>query len=94
MAGVSLSGLLPLMITLAGLLYKEVAGTVLGIVKVAAGLGGILLPLFMSLVARSFSFQVSLLLFPSALLLAFVVLSLQLRHIRSLERALIVHPVE
>jgi fucose permease len=94
MAGVSLSGLLPLMITLAGLLYKEVAGMVLGIVKVAAGLGGIFLPLLMSLVARTISFQASLLVFPFALLLAFVVLSLQLRHIRSLDSALIVEPAE
>lgn len=94
MAGVSLSGLLPLMITLAGLLYKEVAGTVLGIVKVAAGLGGIFLPLLMSVVARSISFQASLLVFPLALLLACVVFSLQLRHIRALDSALVVEPAE
>ena len=94
MAGVSLSALLPLMITLAGLLYKEVASTVLGVVKVAAALGGILLPLLMSLIARSISFQASLLVFPSALLLAFVVLSLHLRYIRSLESALIAEAAE
>jgi fucose permease len=93
-AGLSLSALLPLMITMAGLRYQEVAGTVLGGVKVAAGLGGILLPLFMSLLARSISFQASLLVFPSALLLAFVVLSLQLRHIGSLESAVIANRAE
>ena len=81
LAGVSLSALLPLMITLAGLLYQDMAGTVLGIVKVAAGLGGILLPLLMSVVAKSLSFQASLLVFPLALLLAFVVLFVEMRRI-------------
>jgi len=81
LAGGSLSALLPLMITLAGLLYQDMAGTVLGIVKVAAGLGGILLPLLMSVVARSLSFQASLLVFPLALLFAFVVLFVEMRRI-------------
>ncbi len=90
LAGVSLSALLPLMITLAGLLYQDMAGTVLGIVKVAAGLGGILLPLLMSVVARSLSFQASLLVFPLALLLAFVVLLVEMRRISLPEAVLAV----
>ena len=59
LAGISISALLPFMITLAGLFYSEMAGTVLGFIKVAAGIGGILLPLFMSLVAKAASFQAS-----------------------------------
>jgi len=81
LAGISLSALLPLMITLAGLLYPDTAGMVLAIVKVAAGLGGILLPFLMSIAARAVSFQAALLLFPIALLLAFVILFSELRRV-------------
>jgi fucose permease len=87
LAGISLSALLPLMITLAGLLYQDMAGTVLGIIKVAAGLGGILLPFLMSLIAKSVSLQVSLLVFPIALLLSFAMLFLERGHIESFETA-------
>lgn len=80
LAGISLSALLPLMITRAGLLYPQARGSVLAVIKVAAGLGGILLPFCMSLVARSVSFQVSLLLFPAVLLLALCVLLLPTSH--------------
>jgi fucose permease len=95
LAGISISALLPFMITLAGLLYSEMAGTVLGFIKVAAGIGGILLPLFMSLVAKAVSFQASLLLFPLALVLAFVILLSELRRVEALEKAIpVVEPVD
>ena len=95
LAGISISALLPFMITLAGLLYSEMAGTVLGFIKVAAGIGGILLPLFMSLVARSVSFQASLFLFPLALLLAFLILLPELRRVQALEKAVpVVEPAD
>jgi MFS family permease len=90
LAGISLSALLPLMITLAGLLYPDIAGTVLAIVKVAAGLGGILLPFFISVISKSLSFQAALLLFPAALMLAFFTVFLEIRHIRSPEAAPVV----
>jgi predicted MFS family arabinose efflux permease len=91
-AGLTLSALLPLMITLAGLRYKDMAGTVLGIIKVAAGLGGVLIPFFMSLIAKYLSLQVSLLLFPAAFLLAFFMLFLEIRHIKSFEPAPAMEP--
>jgi fucose permease len=95
LAGISISALLPFMITLAGLLYSEMAGTVLGFIKVAAGIGGILLPLFMSLVAKAVSFQASLLLFPLALLLAFLILLPELRRLGVLEKIVsVIEPVE
>jgi len=95
LAGISISALLPFMITLAGLLYSEMAGTVLGFIKVAAGIGGILLPLFMSLVARSVSFQASLFLFPLALLLAFLILLPELRRVQALEKVVpVVEPAD
>jgi fucose permease len=83
LAGVSVSALLPMMLTMAGLLYKDVAGTVLGTIKVAIAVGGILLPFIMSLVSRIASFQLSLLVFPLAFLIAFFLLLLTLRSGRS-----------
>jgi MFS family permease len=83
LAGMSLSALLPMIFALAGLLYQDIAGTVLGSIKVAGGLGGILLPFFMSVIAKSASWQVSLLLLPAASLLAFFMLFLEIRHIKT-----------
>jgi MFS family permease len=62
--GLSVSSLLPLLITLTGLLYNDMAGTALGIVKLGIPVGGILIPSILSLVARYASFRVSLLVFP------------------------------
>jgi MFS family permease len=94
LAGISLSALLPLMITLAGLLYPDIAGTVLGAIKIAVGLGGIVLPFLMSLLAKSVSFQASLFVFPSVLLLAFLVLFLELRRVGSTERLAVTELVD
>ena len=85
LAGLGISALLPLMITLAGMVYPQMAGTVIGSIKVAIPVGGIMIPLLMSLVAGLASFQVSLLIFPLALLLAFSVLLFQFRRSPSLE---------
>ena len=79
LAGLAMSALLPLMITLAGQAYPEMAGTVTGSIKVAIPIGGILIPFLMSLVARTASLQSALLVFPLALFLAFVLLWLELR---------------
>jgi MFS family permease len=87
LAGISLSALLPLMITLTGLLYKDIAGTMLATIKVAAGLGGIVIPFFMSVIAKYATLQASLLLFPLAFLLAFFLLFFEIRHIKSFETA-------
>ncbi|MDW8070913.1 MAG: MFS transporter [Anaerolineae bacterium] len=65
-AGFSLSALLPMMLSVAGLLYREMSGTVLGLVKIAIPLGSIVLPLVMGLVANHSSFQSSLFVFPAA----------------------------
>jgi fucose permease len=74
LAGLAMSAILPLIITLAGLLYHEMAGTVLGVIKTAIPVGGILLPFLISITTQYASFQVSLLLFPLACLLAFGIL--------------------
>ncbi len=75
-AGFALSALLPMMLSAAGLLYREMPGTVLGLVKVAIPLGSIVLPLIMGLVAQYSSFQSSLLVFPAAFALAFLLMLL------------------
>ena len=84
-AGLSIAALLPLMITLAGQIYPEMAGTVIGSIKVAIPVGGILIPLIMSLIARQSSLRVSLIIFPLALLLAFSILFLQFRQVPRLD---------
>ncbi len=68
LTGLALSAILPLIISWAGLLYPEIAGTVLGVIKVAIPVGGIILPFFMSIIARQLSLQAALLLFPLAAL--------------------------
>lgn len=85
LAGLGISALLPLMITLAGIVYPQMAGTVIGSIKVAIPVGGIMIPLLMSLVTGLASFQVSLLIFPLSLLLAFSVLFFQFRRSPILE---------
>jgi fucose permease len=74
MAGLSLSAILPLILTQAGLLYREMAGTVLGSIKVAIPIGGIFIPFLMSTMVRFFNFESSLILFPLSALLAFLLI--------------------
>jgi len=74
LAGTTLSALLPLILTFAGALYKEMAGTVLGTIKVAIPLGGIITPFSMALIAGSISIQASLIVFPLSLLAGFLLL--------------------
>jgi FHS family L-fucose permease-like MFS transporter len=74
LAGGSLSALLPLMLTLTGLRYREMSGTALGTLKVAIPIGGILLPFLMSVLAQSTSLQIALLIYPAAFLVGLVLL--------------------
>ena len=85
LAGLAMSALLPLMITLAGQAYPEMAGTVTGSIKVAIPIGGILIPFLMSLVAGLATLQSALLIFPLALLLAFILLWVELKRSPALQ---------
>lgn len=76
LAGLSISALLPLMLTQASLLYPEIAGTVMGSIKVAIPLGGILIPFLMSVLVNYAGFQLSLIVFPLSFLLAFFLIYL------------------
>jgi MFS family permease len=77
--GMTLSALLPLIITLAGLMYKDFAGTVLGIIKIAIPIGGILFPFLLSMITRFSSFKMSLWLFPLFAAAGFVNLLLNMK---------------
>lgn len=81
--GMMLSSLLPLIITLAGLTYKEMSGTVLGIIKIALAVGGILIPFLISMITRLSSFKTSLLLFPVIAFASFLSLYLNRRLFRA-----------
>lgn len=78
-AGFSLSAIFPLIISFAGQEYPEMAGTVIGSIKVAIPIGGILLPFLMSLITSQATFQLALAVFPLSLLVAFFVLYLGFR---------------
>jgi len=82
LAGFSLSALLPLILTVAGLSYPDSSGTVMGAIKVAIPIGGILLPLSMSIIAKNSSFQMSLIVYPLSLLIGFVLLFGIIRKVR------------
>ena len=72
--GMTISALLPLIITLAGLMYKEYSGTVIGIIKFAIPIGGILVPFIFSQVSRYASFRAALPLFPIFAAVGFIIL--------------------
>ena len=65
-AGNAISALVPLVITYAGLLHPEMAGTAMGAVKVGLPLGGIAVPFLISLLARMVGFAAALALIPLA----------------------------
>jgi fucose permease len=72
--GISVSSTFPLIITLAGLMYREMSGAALGVVKMALPIGGIVIPLFLSIASRYTSLRLSLLLFPLFSLVSFLIL--------------------
>jgi len=75
-AGLSLSAQFPLILTYAGLHFRDMTGTVLGAVKIALPTGGILLPLLLSVLTSAVSLHAALVLLPVSLLLALVVFTL------------------
>ena len=87
LAGLSLSALLPLMLSISSLLYPNAAGTVMGTIKIAIPLGGIILPFLMSLLANYSSFQASLVIFPVSLALSLVLLVLSRSYLKGPARA-------
>lgn len=83
LTGVSMSATFPLIVTLSGLMYKEISGTVLGFVKLAIPIGGILIPLALSIATKYMSFSMSLLIFPISSFIGFLILFLSRNKLRA-----------
>ena len=64
LGGLTVAPLLPLSIALAGLMFRRIAGTAMGVVKVAIPVGGIVVPAVLAFVADTVSFAASLYVFP------------------------------
>jgi MFS family permease len=64
LSGIAISCCFPLIVTLTGRLFSGMSGTALGIVKLGIPLGGIVIPLVLSIVSRWVSFGISLAIFP------------------------------
>lgn len=85
LAGLTLSAIFPLMLSLAGLVYPDIAGMVLGTIKVAIPIGGILLPFLFALLAKYSTFEIALIIFPLASLLALVLTYFQFKTLKKIE---------
>ncbi len=82
-SGLSIAPLLPMMIALAGLIYRKTAGTAMGVIKVALPLGGIVVPFLLSVIADTVSFKTSLVIFPVMSAIGLVVFGISARRISS-----------
>ena len=63
-SGTTISVIFPLIIALTGLKYPEMSGMVMGIIKLGIPVGGIVVPLMLSLLVQATSFKTALVLFP------------------------------
>ena len=63
-SGATISVIFPLIIALTGLKYPEMSGMVMGIIKLGIPVGGIVVPLMLSLLVQATSFKTALVLFP------------------------------
>ncbi len=70
--GAIVSVLLPLVISLGGILHKEMAGTVLGIIKIGIPIGGVVIPGLFSLITKAAGFREALIIFPVISALSFI----------------------
>ncbi len=74
LCGLTISATFPIILSIAGIFYKDMAGTALGIIKMGIPIGGIIVPLFVSLASRFISFRISLALFPFFFLVSFLIM--------------------
>lgn len=73
-AGLGLSACLPLVLSIGGARFPEMAGTVLGALKVGIPIGGILLPFVLSLVSSGAGLGVAMGILPLTFLIALILL--------------------
>ena len=78
LAGLTLSAQFPFMLTYAGLAYPAMTGTVLGAIKIAIPLGGIVTPLLIAAITNRASFGAALLVIPLGLLAGLLMIVLLL----------------
>ena len=71
-SGATISVIFPLIIVLAGLKYLEMSGMVMGIIKLGIPVGGIVVPLMLSLFVQAASFKAALVLFPAIGIAGFI----------------------
>jgi fucose permease len=71
-SGATISVIFPLIIALAGLKYLEMSGMVMGIIKLGIPVGGIVVPLMLSLFVQAASFKAALVLFPAIGIAGFI----------------------
>jgi len=83
--GIATSSLLPLVITLAGLTYKDMSGTVLGIIKIAIAIGGILIPFLFSIISKYVSLKAAIGLFPAIVFISFLILLFNKKSFRTVD---------
>jgi fucose permease len=76
LAGMALSALLPLILTYAGLTYRQMTGTVLGAIKIAIPVGGIVVPLLLSSLTNALSLAAAMAVLPASLLAGFLLFAL------------------
>ncbi len=74
-AGLGLSACLPLVLSLGGTRFPEMAGTVLGALKVGIPIGGILLPALLSIVSTTAGLPVAMSILPAAFLIGLLLLA-------------------
>ena len=79
LAGLGISAILPLIISLAGVMYSDIAGLVVGAIKIAIPIGGMLIPLLISFAASRFSLQAAMIIFPAIFLAGTLLMSYGLR---------------
>jgi MFS family permease len=74
LAGLAMSAILPLILAYAAARYREMSGTVMGAIKVAFPIGGIVTPFLMSLATTALGLQAAVWLLPLSMALAFVLM--------------------
>jgi fucose permease len=79
--GLTMSGALPLVIATVGLVYREVSGTAVGLMKLAIPTGGIVVPLVLAAVAEILPLPSALMLIPLLFLIGGILLFAARRHL-------------
>ncbi|MGD9262337.1 MAG: MFS transporter, partial [Desulfobacterales bacterium] len=86
-SGATISVIFPLVITLSGLKYPEMSGTVMGIIKLGIPAGGIVVPFMLSVLVKATSFEAALILFPAIGIAGFTLALSSRKHLAIVSRS-------